>query len=103
MPDAAIITFVPAKGLDKTVTDYLSQHGDDWEKESQIGPFLGTEDLDPLTEACRYGEAAGVSRIAKDGEWQASLVFISDHLFDSSNLRDWSEPPADDPTDPRGD
>jgi hypothetical protein len=101
MPEVAIITFVPAEGLSQELADYLSHNDPDWENESQIGPFLGTETLDPLTEACQWGEDR-MSQMAKDGEWEASIVSIPDYLFDSSNLKDWSEPPANDPTDPRG-
>jgi hypothetical protein len=42
-----------------------------------------------------------MSQMAKNGEWEASIVLIPDRLFDVSNLKDWSEPPANDPTDPR--
>lgn len=102
MKEVAIITFTPAEGLSQSLADYLSDNNPEWETESQIGVFLGTETLDPLTEACQWGDKDGrMSQMAKDGEWEASIVLIPDRLFDVSNLRDWSEPPANDPTDPR--
>lgn len=98
MPEVAIITFVPAEGLSKELNDYLKPQPDGG---VAVGPFVGTEYLDPLTEACLWGDQM-MSRLARDGEWEATIVSIPDYLFDSSNLRDWSEPPANDPTDPRG-